>query len=457
MFLQVFSVFSDFPVLKGDAMKNPKGVGVRTGGEWFFGLVLCLHAVNASAEPLPLKRAVELALAHGTVAGIATADGQRAFASYRESRAAYIPQLVFGSGLGKSWGFPLSLEGSAPSVFNINSQSALFNPALTQFMRAARTDWQATTMQSKEQRNQVIQDTVLSYAELNKWEMRISRLHEEEAASLKLEEAMAERVKEGVDSPLERTKARLSAARVRLRTAEAEGSAQVLRQHLARLTGLSAAGIETLPDSIPAFPAVQQEDDLAGKAENSSPAVQASEQRARAQYLRAQGEHKSVWPSVDFVAQYARLARYNNYDLYYKRFEANNATVGVAIRFPFLNFSQRARAEAADAEAVKAKREAEAVRNQVSEETLKLQRAVRQMEAAQEVAQLEYEVAQASLDALQTRVEAGTATIKDLGEARAQANERYLALEDTRFELERTRVGLMRSTGELEKWVKGGD
>jgi outer membrane protein TolC len=436
-------------------MINRNSVGV-CAGRLVVGLCFCL-AVPASAEPLTLKRAVDLALVHGTVAGMALADTQHAFAAYRETRANYVPQLIFGSGLGKSWGFPLSLEGSAPSIFNINTQSALFNPALKEFVSAARTEWQATTIQNKDQRDQVIQDTVLSYAELNKWEQRISHLHEEQAAATKLVQALAERVKEGVDSPLERTKAHLAAARVRLRVAEAEGSADVLREHLAKLTGLNAASIETAPDAMPAFPAVTQDEDLVGRAEKSSPAVLAAEQRARAQYLRAQGEHKSMWPSVDFVAQYARLARYNNYDLYYQRFEANNATVGVAIRFPFINFTQRARAEGADADALKARRAAEATKNQVSEATLRLQRNVRQMEAAQEVAQLEYEVSKSNLDAVQTKMDAGNATIKDLGESRAQVSEHYIALQDTTFELQRARIGLMRSTGELEKWINGSN
>ena len=54
-----------------------------------------------------------------------------------------------------------------------------------------------------------MQDTVLSYAELNKWEQRIGKLRDDQAAASKLEQAMAERVTEGVESPLEQTKARL--------------------------------------------------------------------------------------------------------------------------------------------------------------------------------------------------------------------------------------------------------
>jgi len=441
---------------KGDAMNDRKCQGMCFVGRTLVLLAMSLIPVTLVAEPIPLKRAVELALSHSTTTAIAAADEQRAFAAYRELRNNYIPQGAVGSGLGKSWGFPLSLEGAAPSLVNFTATSALYNPSLREAIRAARADSQATTAQTKDQRNQVIQDTVLSYASLSRWEQRIGRLQDEQAAAMKLEEAMAERVKEGVDSPLERTKARLTAARLHLRLTEAQGSADVLREHLAKLTGIPPASIETVADSVPAFPALAQDEDLNAKVK-SNPAVESARQHARAQYLRAKAEHRAMLPSFDFATQYARLTKYNNYDVFFKTFEPNNATVGVVIRFPFLNLAQREHAKAADAEALQAKRQADAAQNQVSEETLKLQRTVRQMEAAEEVAQLEYQVAESSLDALQTRVDAGTAFLRDLGDVRMQANERFLALQDTKFALQQARVGLMRSTGELESWINSGN
>jgi outer membrane protein TolC len=420
-------------------------------------LVVSVLAVpRLAGEPLPLKRAVELALAHSTTAAAASADVQRVFASYREARNQYLPQLVVGSGLGKSWGFPLSLEGAAPSILNVNSQSTLFNPATRDFVRAAKTDWNAATVQTKDQRNQVIQDTVLNYAELSKWEMSVSHLREEHAAALQTEELVGERVKEGVDSPLMQNKAHLSTARLRLRLAEAQGAIDVIRSRLSHLTGLPAASIETAPETMPPLPEVKQDDDLAGQAVRSSPAVQAAENRATAEGFRARGEHRAMWPSADFAAQYGLLARYNNYDEFFKTFQRHNATVGVVLRFPFLNPSQHARAEAADATALKAKKDAETARNQVSEETLRLQRLVEQMAAAKEVADLEYQVAQSNLESLRVRMDAGSVAWHDVQDAREQLNERYNSLQDTSFELERARITLLRATGELEGWVGAG-
>jgi outer membrane protein TolC len=449
-------------------MKNPCR-GARRA-KWILAVVLL--PASLLAEPVPLKRVVELALTHATGAAIAAADEQRASASYRELHDNYIPQLSTGSGLGYSYGFPLGLEGSAPSLFNVNAQSAVLNLSLRDFVRAAKIDSAVASLKNKDQRNQIIQDAVLSYAELAKWEQRLTQLQETEAQAEKMQAAVAERVKEGVDSDLDGTRARLSAARVRLRVAEAQGAADVLREHLSKLTGLPTAGLQTEADSLPDFPPLPQDATAPALATDTNPNVQAAVEHARAQYLRAEAEHRSFWPSLDFAAQYALLSKFNNYQHYYipakpcpvagvsvlcttSTFQQNNATIGVSIRFPFFNASQRARAQAADADALKANKQAEGVRNQASEETLRLERAVAQMQAARDVAQLEYEIAQKNLAAVETRADAGTSTIHDLDLTRSQLSERFISLQDVTFELERNQIGLLRSTGELEKWALG--
>jgi outer membrane protein TolC len=420
--------------------------------------VLVFPPASLLAEPVTLHRAVELALKHATGAGISAADEQHASATYRELRNSFIPQLNAGAGIGWSDGFPLSLEGAAPSLFNVNAQSALLNPALKDFIHAAQSDVAVSTLHTKDQRNEIVQDTVLSYAELVKWQLRLSRLHETEAAAQQMERAVAQRIKEGIDSEMDGSKARLSVARVRLRLAEAGGAADVLRQHLSGLTGLPAASLEIDADSVPALPAVpKDEGDVSSQATDANPEVEAAVEHARGQYLRAKAEHRSLWPSVDFAAQYANLATYNNYSKFYQAgsFQPNNATVGVAIHLPFLNFAQHARVQEAESEAFKAKKQAEAARNQVSEQTLRQQRSVTQMQAARDVAELEYEIAQKSVEAVRTRMESSPANLHDLDSAETQANERLISLQDVTFELERSQVALMRATGDLERWALG--
>jgi outer membrane protein len=422
------------------------------------GFSFLLVVTTMAAEPVPLRRVVELALGHSTTTAISVAEQQRAFAAYDEARDHYVPSLTVGSGLGATWGYPLSLEGSAPSIINTNAQSALINPALRDSVREARTEWQASTVHSKDQRDQVILETVLNYAELSKWEALAAHLTEDYAAALKMEEVVNQRIKEGVDTPQARDQVHLNAARVYLHISQAQGAIDVLRSRLSHVTGLPAASIETIPGSIPALPEIQQGDDLAAHAVDVSPAIQVASLHSDALTFHARAEHRSMWPSADFAAQYALLATFNHYQDYFVpgSFQKHNATIGVVIRFPFFDTSQRARARAADADALVAKKKAEDAKNQVSEQTLKLQRSVQQLAAAQEVVGLEYQIAKSNLEATRVRIDAGTATLHDEDDARSQASERYAALQDAKFQLDQARIALLRQTGDLAAWVGVG-
>lgn len=59
--------------------------------------LVVMFATHAHAEPVPLERAIRLALAHSTTTAIADADVQRTIANYHELRNSFIPQLVVGS------------------------------------------------------------------------------------------------------------------------------------------------------------------------------------------------------------------------------------------------------------------------------------------------------------------------------------------------------------------------
>jgi outer membrane protein TolC len=415
-------------------------------------------AFSVTAETITLKRAVQLALAHSPAAAEASADSQRAFASYHEARDQYFPQLNIGSGLGDSWGYPLSLEGSAPSLVNITAQSALFNPALRDFVHAARLEYKAIGEENKDRRNQIVQDTVLTYMELVKWEQQMDQLRQQHEEALKAQEIVDQRVQAGVDSQQIGKQARLAAARTSLRIIQAEGAMDVLRTNLSQLTGLPVNSLQIAPDSVPGFPEIPAKSDKSTKAEESNPAVLYAQQHAIAQSFRARGEHRSLWPSADFATQYAVLAKFNNWTQFFPNnvFQRNNATIGVVLRFPFFNPSQHAHAQAADADAIRAQKEVDATKNQVSQQTLKLRRSVEQLRAAQEVSELEYEIAQSNVQTMDIKIKSGTSTINEGDQARVDLFEKYNALQDANFQLVQARVGLLRATGELESWVDEG-
>ena len=408
-----------------------------------------LISSSCLAEPVPFKRAIELAIRNSTAVNAATVDVSRLQAVYQEARDQYVPQVYFGSGLAYSFGFPLG----EPSIFKVSSTSLLLNQAQREFIKAARSDMRAANLSKEEKKGQVILETALSYSELDKNQASINVLRQQETAALKFEEIEQQRIQAGVDPAIELTRAKLNTARIRLKLAELLAGADTLRLRLSQLTGLPAREFETVSESIPRLPEISQDEDLATRALNFSPAVKSTQELAAAKLFQARGEHKQLYPAVDLVGQYARFSKYNNYDQYYKTFKRNNGAIGVEIRFPFLNKGQKDHSEAAYAEALRARKDVDAAKEQVSTETLKLQRTVAQLSAARDVARLEYQLAQNNTGAMQAKVDAGQATLRDQQQTQLDENDKYSTLLDATYELDKAQMQLLKQTGDLETWA----
>src|SRR5579859_7643726 len=420
---------------------------------------VCCWCFAASTQDnqnsIPFRTAIELALKNSATSGIATADLQRARAAYTQSRDLFLPQAVVGSGLAYTNGFPLSVEGAAPSVFNVNTQELLFNSAQRQYIKEAKTAIQEAASQNDSRRNDVIMETALCYIQLDVVESTLAIEKEQQEMTARLTDIVGQRVQAGLDSQVEMTRAKLADTRTRLLLGQAQSAADQLRQRLSQLTGLPASDIHTSTESIPHLPDVSQNDDLARLAAENNPLVKVAEQAALSKEFHAKAEKRQLYPAVDLVAQYAVLAQFNNYFQFFKAFQRNNVTIGAVIRVPFFNPAQHAAASAAQADADKAKQEARSMKEQVSGETLKLQRSVRDLAAAREVCKLEHQLSQSDIETAHARIESGAATIKDEQSAKIVAQQRYTAYLDSSFQVDKAQVQLLRQTGELETWALG--
>lgn len=418
-------------------------------------IVWAVSTVSQAQQALTFHRAIELALQHSTTMGMAVADQQRAYAGTLEARNQYLPQMNLGSGIAYSNGFPLSIEGSAPAIFNVNSSQFLFNAAQKQFLRAARSDYAAAITSTEDRRQQTILDAAATYAELDKDLASVRVLREQSQFAARAEEVAHQRSDAGLDAPVEYTKARLASARIRLAAEKAQSDAEMLRLHLAQLTGLKIDDIQTVTESIPKLPPVPTDESWMQKAVDESPVVKMAEQQAQAKEFRAAGEKKQLYPALDLAGQYGLLARYNNYDEFFRKFQRNNITIGVVVRFPFLNFAQKAHAAGAVAEAIRSRSEAQAVKDQVASDTLRMERNVQQLAAARDVAKLEYDLATSEAEAVGVRVQAGSATVRDQENSRVEQSAKYSALLDANIDLDKAQMQLLRASGTLESWALG--
>jgi outer membrane protein TolC len=417
--------------------------------------LLQFAALPLRAEQLEFRQTIDLALKHSGVIVAASADRTRAAARYHAERYAYLPTVIFGSGLGYSIGIPVSIAGQAPSLFNLTHNQTLFNLAARESVKAAHSDAIAADIDYVDRSEQVILDTSLIYIELDNMGQRLTAAQQQKAAVGHALYIAQQRQQEGVGSVLDRKRAELDSARVDLRIAELETNVDVLRERLGRSIGRSPATLETVSTSIPAAPPIPTENDLSSIALANSANVRIADEHVRAARDRARAEHKMNYPSIDFAGQYAEYASFNNYAQYYKQFSRHNYSFGLNLRIPIFNLSQNARAAAADAEAMHAEADAQAVRDQVASDAVRWQHAIHQLEAATKVSRLEFEVAQANIDAVQLDVQNGKANARDQELANADVANRQVLFLQSQFEYFRAQLQLLRQTGELHGWALG--
>ena len=416
---------------------------------------LLLAALPLYAQQIEFRQAIQLALKHSGVMVAASADRARAAERYHAERYTYLPTVVFGSGLGYSVGQPIAIAGQAPSLYNLTHSQTLLNFAARETLKAAHSDSIAANIDYVDRGEQVILDTSLLYIELDNTVQRLAAAQQQKQSVDHALYIAQQRQKEGVGSDLDSKRAELDSARVDLRIAELETNVDVLRERLGRLIRQSPATLATVTDSIPAAPSLPAEDDLASVALANSASVRVADEHVRAAKDRARAEHRMNYPSIDFAGQYAEFAKFNNYAEYYLHFSPHNYSFGLNLRIPIFNLAQNALAAAADAEAVHAEADAQAVRDQVAADAVRAQHTIHQLQASAKVSRLEYEVAQANIDAVELQVQNGHANAHDQELARADVADRRVTLLQRQFEYLRAQLQLLRQTGELHGWALG--
>jgi outer membrane protein TolC len=153
---------------------------------------------------------------------------------------------------------------------------------------------------------------------------------------------------------------------------------------------------------------------------------------------------------LDLVAQYGLFSRFNNYDKFFNRFQRHNGQFGVSIQIPILpSLAARAQKEIVDVELVQLRTQLNAERGRSSAQARKAWAEVTAQETSVEVANLDLQVAREQTSLLLALFDEGRATQKQLEETRLAENEKWMALFDARFALDRARLDLLKETGTL--------
>src|SRR5215471_18236619 len=127
-------------------------------------LFLCVpFAAHAEIHSMTLRQAVSLALKQNPDIELARLDEENARRAVNIARAPFLPHVGVGSGLAYTNGFPMSVDGSAPSIVQARATQYLFNRQQSYVVAQAKETARGAGMSVAAKREEVAYRTASLY------------------------------------------------------------------------------------------------------------------------------------------------------------------------------------------------------------------------------------------------------------------------------------------------------
>ena len=432
---------------------------VRTRWATLLGMLASL-TISASAQ-ISLSSAVGLALKNDPKVRMSEASVQKAQAALEETKDVYVPTMSASAGYGRGYGVPTNL----PTVFTLSSQSLVFNFSQHDNIRAAALGLDAAKFALKDMREQVEEDVVVTYLNLDSDDRALAVMAQEYGAATRLVAIVQERLDAGQDDRMSLLRAQRSAKQIELNQLNLQDEIATLSDHLSQLIGLPDDQLKAISNSIPALPSVQVAADNGNGSD--SPGVQAALASARSKQKLSFGENRYRFrPQMSLGVNYSRIdTGQDDYTLYYPGFgdhhSLNAVSVAIEMLIPIYDRRHQDEANQAKAEASRAYFESETQRDQFLEGRKKLRRSATELQTRSDLAEIDQNIAQEQLKAVLAQLSADNGsssgqqmTPEDEQNARLKQGQETIDLLSAQFQLSQAKVNLLRQTGQLDDWLK---
>jgi outer membrane protein TolC len=405
----------------------------------------------AETHTLTLKQAVARALTQNPEVVMARLDEAKAALAVRLAHNPFTPHVGMGTGLAYTNGFPLSIEGSAPAIFQAKASQYLFNRPQSYVVKQAKESARGAGFTASEKNDEIAYRVASLYIDADR-AARLADSASKQVESLgKVVETIHTRVAEGRDLPVAEQEARVNLLRARDRQVALEGDRDIASHNLAATLGWDANDVVTPVTEERAAPAIPATEDAAVQtALANSKELKRLASNLTAKGLEIKGDRAKRLPRVDLVAQYALLSKYNNYQNYFATFSRNNGELGASIEIPIYNGAgAKAEIEQAETEQQHIRAETDLARNKIILDLHQSYQDIRKADSARELAQADLDLARSQLSVLLAQMNEGRASLRQIEEARFTENEKWIAFYDAQFNSERARLNVLRQTGEL--------
>ena len=404
---------------------------------------------GGAGRTLTLQEAVRLVLARSPEVGLAEAESAKAGEALREIRSLNRPQVVAGTGLAYNNGFPLSIEGAAPSIVQLGLSQSILSSKNRNLIREAEEGNRAGQVGIETVRNALGARTALLYCELHQARRAIPLLEEQRESVVSSQNIAETLLQAGRIRPLDLSLARVATANVEQAILVARERARLAEASLHELAGIpESESFLTEPPRVRVEIRTLSPEALYQNALETLPEIREAEAALRAREFHAEAEKAERNPQVNIVSQYALFSRTNNYQDFFNRFTRNNYLLGLSIQVPlFDGFRSGARV-------AQSRREVDAARLRLerlkSDLKMTLERGVsglRVAGGALELARIEVAASEEELDISETLAEAGRIDSRELAGVRARLLGKRLAAGEAEMVLFERQLELLRAIG----------
>ena len=415
-------------------------------------LILLLPAfLLAEVRPMTLRQAVETALKQSPDIALTRLDEEKARQGVRVARDPFTPRLSVGSGLAYSNGFPMSIEGSAPSIVQARASEYIFIRPQSLAIAQAKEDARGAGIAVTGKRDEVAYRVTSLFLDAER-AARIGVLAQKDAESQeKVLAAVQAQVREGRALPLAEKTAAYQLAYARQVAVNLESDQATAETSLAIALGFPAEDrVRPVESERPAQLLPRSDDQAMQTALESNQELRRIQSQIASKQLEVRGQKAARWPRIDLVAQYGMLARFNNYEEFFQKFQRHNGEIGASFQLPLLSGSGvGAQAAQAQTDVSHLKLELSNARNRIASDLQQSLREVKRAAGTADVARLDLEVAREQLSVDLALVQEGRLTLREVEQARVVENQKWIAFYDAQYAAEKAQWNILRLTGGL--------
>jgi len=405
---------------------------------------------NAEVHSLTLRQALETAARQNPDVALARLDRQHAEYGVQVAQDPFRPKVFAGSGLAYTYGYPNSIEGNAPSLFQIRTDMALFNRSKSYNLASAREIAHGAELGTQAKSEEVAYQAADLFLRASQLEHESQTLNNQLPSLQKVVQTMAASVSEGAELPLELKRARVNLAMSEQRLGSNKLDGDYYEMLLAVALGYSANDrVKTVDSDVSAIAAPLSETEAADTAMRNNKELRQMQSNILAKAMDVRSFKAARLPQVDLVAQYAFFAKYN-YEQYFQKFQHNNYQIGASIAIPLLiGSASNGLAQEAYTDMQKLRIQMDQTRNRILTDTRRSYQMWRNAQSMRDLARMQLDFAREELTVLLAQNGEGRVPISRVEQARLEEGNKWMVFYEADMQELRAKLAILRQTGNL--------